>query len=85
MLPCIDLHIPDTWLASEAHTPDDARARAWLGPAHARAYAAAGCEQGRSAHTWKDIDIFTLLYNTLARMLTDFVVCMHAAVCACVR
>ena len=31
-----------------------------------------GCELGRSAHTQRDIYIFTQPYNTLARMLPDF-------------
>jgi hypothetical protein len=47
MLPCIDLYIPDAWVASEAHTPDDAHKRA-RAAAHARtrAYAAAGVSTG---------------------------------------
>jgi hypothetical protein len=61
MLPCIDLHIPDTWVASAVHTPDNTHTNAraaQLGPAHTRTYAAVGCEHGRSAHMWRYVYIF---------------------------
>jgi hypothetical protein len=39
VLPCLDLNIPDTWVPSEVHTPDNTHTNAraqQLGPARAR-------------------------------------------------
>jgi hypothetical protein len=81
MLPCIDLTIPDTWVPSEVHTLDDAHKHACAAArARTRAYAAAGCEHGRSAHTERDIYIFTQPYTSFAGMLRQIlVVRTHAA------
>jgi hypothetical protein len=71
MLLCIDLYIPDIWVPSEVHTPDDAHATAQFVPARARVHAAADVSSG-DPHIRGEI--LTSLYSYITvfdRILTD--------------
>ncbi len=70
IIPCIDLNIPGTWVASEAHTHTNTRVQQ-LVPARPSAYAAVGVNTG-DPHIREDIYIFAQLYNTLASILPEF-------------
>jgi hypothetical protein len=63
---CIDIYIPDAWEPSEVHmrtTHTNTRAAAARARTRARV-CSGGYGHGRSAHTQRDIDIYTQLYNT---------------------